>query len=84
MATMKELLEQQKIIRRNIVNRNTPGAEPAHDDSKDELVARAVELGIDSPSVLKRWGPDRLKAAIEDAEQASQDEAGQVNEGTEE
>ena len=35
---------------------------------KQELVSRAVELGIGAPSQLSRWGEDRLRSEIEAAE----------------
>lgn len=43
--------------------------EPAADSAeKDALVARAVELKIDAPSNLKRWGVEKLQAEIAKAE----------------
>jgi hypothetical protein len=36
--------------------------------SKAELVAKAGELGVAAPSTLARWGVDKLKASIAEAE----------------
>lgn len=48
-------------------------AEPSNgiqsqESDKDGLVAKAVSLGIGAPSILKRWGIDRLMAEIEKSE----------------
>jgi hypothetical protein len=43
-----------------------PQPEPAK-ESKDELIAQAVELGLGAPSVLKRWSIDKLSSEIERA-----------------
>ena len=39
---------------------------------KDALVERAAELGIGAPSTLKRWGVEKLSAAIEEAEESTE------------
>jgi hypothetical protein len=36
------------------------------DDEKDKLIAKAAELGVGAPSVLKRWSVDKLKTEIHD------------------
>lgn len=38
------------------------------DTAREVLVARAIELKIDSPSTLRRWKTERLQAAISEAE----------------
>jgi hypothetical protein len=48
---------------------DAPGLEEETDTpDKDALVARAVELGVGSQSVLARWGAAKLTAAIAEAE----------------
>jgi hypothetical protein len=37
---------------------------------KADLVAQALELGLESKSILERWSVDRLKAAISKAKDA--------------
>ena len=41
---------------------------------KQQLVERAAELGIGSPSQLERWGEDRLRTEIDAAEASREDE----------
>lgn len=38
------------------------------EDTKDALVAKAASLGLGAPSQLARWGVEKLKAAITEAE----------------
>lgn len=58
------------VAKLSVQSENTPDVEA--DAEKDALVARAAELKIDYPATLKRWGVDKLKAAIAEAEAKAQ------------
>ena len=51
-----------------VVEDETDPEEPADEPAKETLLARATELAIAAPSVLARWGVDRLAREIAKAE----------------
>lgn len=44
----------------------------ANDPEKDDLVAQAIELRIAPPSILQRWGSEKLREEIAKATESSQ------------